>query len=199
MSFDNIIPYAAAADLSALQYRCVKDNGSGAAAAFAAATDQPAGILQNKPDAAGKSCSLAITGISKALLGGTVAKGDLVGPDADGKLVKKAWAVGLSGFIVGRAGAAGVTGDIIPVALFPCPVRVTPQGTFVSAETTATGSAQNVAHGLGVAPTAVVVVPTEHPGTPDTGAFDVAEGTHTTTNVVLTVTANVKFKVVAFA
>jgi predicted RecA/RadA family phage recombinase len=70
---------------------------------------------------------------------------------------------------------------------------------FVSAETTGTGSAQNVAHGLGVAPAAVLVVPTEHPGTPDTGAFDVAEGTHTTTNVVLTVTANVKFKVLAWA
>lgn len=70
---------------------------------------------------------------------------------------------------------------------------------FVSAETTGTGSAQNVAHGLGVAPAAVLVVPTEHPGTPDTGAFDIAEGSHTTTNVVLTVTANVKFKVLAWA
>jgi hypothetical protein len=68
---------------------------------------------------------------------------------------------------------------------------------FISTEVTATGSAQNVAHGLGVAPTHVLVIPTEHPGTPDTGAFDVAEGTHTTTNVVLTVTENVKFKVLA--
>lgn len=69
----------------------------------------------------------------------------------------------------------------------------------VSAEQTGTGSAQNVAHGLGVAPSLVLVVPTEHPGTPDTGAFDIAEGTHTSTNVVVTVTANVKFKVLAFA
>lgn len=70
---------------------------------------------------------------------------------------------------------------------------------FVSAETTATGSAQNVAHGLGVAPDGVLVAMTEHPGTPDTGAFDVAEGTHTSTNVVLTVTANTKFKVLAYS
>lgn len=79
--------------------------------------------------------------------------------------------------------------------------KVTAAGTkmSVSAETTATGSEQNVAHGLGVTPTLVLVVPTEHPGTPDTGAFDIAEGTHTSTNVVLTVTANVKFKVLAFA
>jgi hypothetical protein len=68
---------------------------------------------------------------------------------------------------------------------------------FISSEQTGTGSAQNVAHALGVAPTKVLVVPTEHPGTPDTGAFDIAEGTHTSTNVVVTVTANVKFKVFA--
>ncbi|KAA3644552.1 MAG: hypothetical protein DWQ07_14125 [Chloroflexi bacterium] len=69
---------------------------------------------------------------------------------------------------------------------------------FVSTEQTATGSAQNVAHGLGGVPTVVMVVPTEHPGTPDTGAFDIAEGSHDGTNVVVTVTANVKFKVFAW-
>lgn len=70
---------------------------------------------------------------------------------------------------------------------------------FVSAEQTGTGSAQNVAHGLAAVPAAVLVVPTEHPGTPDTGAFDIAEGAHDDTNVVVTVTANVKFKVLAWA
>lgn len=69
---------------------------------------------------------------------------------------------------------------------------------FVSAEQTGTGSAQNVAHGLTGTPSIVLVIPTEHPGTPDTGAFDIAEGTHTGTNVVLTVTPNVKFKVFAW-
>jgi hypothetical protein len=69
---------------------------------------------------------------------------------------------------------------------------------FVSTEQTGTGSAQNVAHGLGDEPSAVLIVVTEHPGTPDTGAFDVAEGAHTSTNVVVTVTADVKFKVLAW-
>jgi hypothetical protein len=40
---------------------------------------------------------------------------------------------------------------------------------------------------------------TEHPGIPDTGAFDVAEGAHDSTNVIVTVTADVKFKVFAWA
>lgn len=70
---------------------------------------------------------------------------------------------------------------------------------FVSTEQTGTGSSQNVAHGLAVTPTLVMIAVTEHPGTPDTGAFDVEEGTHTSTNVVVTVTANVKFKVLAWA
>lgn len=69
---------------------------------------------------------------------------------------------------------------------------------FVSTEQTGTGSPQNVAHGLAAIPAAVLVVVTEHPGTPDTGAFDVAEGAHDGTNVIVTVTANVKFKVMAW-
>ena len=67
---------------------------------------------------------------------------------------------------------------------------------FISTEQTGTGSAQNVAHGLGVAPTGGVLVSvTEAAG----DAFDVAEGTHTSTNVVVTVTSGVKFKVLAWA
>jgi len=68
-------------------------------------------------------------------------------------------------------------------------------GIFVSAETTGTGSAQNVAHGLGTAPSAVLVAPTEFASNL---AVDIAEGTHTSTNVVLTVTSGAKFKVIAF-
>jgi hypothetical protein len=69
---------------------------------------------------------------------------------------------------------------------------------FVSTEQTGTGSAQNVAHGLGVAPAAVLIAPTDTaPST--TGAYTVTEGTHTTTNVVVTVTSGKKFKVLAWA
>jgi hypothetical protein len=80
--------------------------------------------------------------------------------------------------------------------------RVVPGATagavFVSAEQTGTGSAQNVAHGLGVIPRFVVIVPTDlTPAT--TGSYVVTEGTHTTTNVVVTVTTSKKFKVLAFA
>jgi len=71
-------------------------------------------------------------------------------------------------------------------------------GIFVSTEQTGTGSAQSIAHGLGVAPSRVVVVPTDL--TPATvGQYAATEGTHTTTNVVVTVTTGKKYKVLAFA
>ena len=68
--------------------------------------------------------------------------------------------------------------------------------TFASTEQTGTGSPQNVAHGLGATPSIVMIAVTEDPAG---SGFDVAEGTHTSTNVVVTVTSGVKFKVFAWA
>lgn len=69
---------------------------------------------------------------------------------------------------------------------------------FVSTEQTGTGAPQNIAHGLGAVPSAVLVVPTDlAPAT--TGDYTVTEGAHDATNVVVTVTASKKFKVLAWA
>lgn len=69
---------------------------------------------------------------------------------------------------------------------------------FVSAEQTGTGSAQNIAHGLGVVPSFVFVIPTDlAPAT--IGQYTETEGAHTATNVVVTVTSGKKYKVVAIA
>lgn len=69
---------------------------------------------------------------------------------------------------------------------------------FVSTEQTGTGSAQSVAHGLGAVPSLVLIVPTDL--TPATvGQYSAVEGTHTTTNVVVTVTTGKKYKVMAWA
>jgi len=67
---------------------------------------------------------------------------------------------------------------------------------FVSAEQTGTGSAQNIAHGLGVTPSKVFVAPTDTaPAT--TGQYTATEGAHDATNVVVTVTSGKKYKVIA--
>lgn len=73
---------------------------------------------------------------------------------------------------------------------------------FVSEEQTATGSSQDVAHGLGGTPTRVLVVPTAgHDGSSGAGtqAPTITEGQHDETNVKATVTAGAKFKVYAWA
>lgn len=69
---------------------------------------------------------------------------------------------------------------------------------FFSAEISATGSAQDVAHGLGVVPAGVHPSMTEHPGTPDTGAVDYAPGTHDATNIKFTATVNTKWRFFAW-
>lgn len=67
---------------------------------------------------------------------------------------------------------------------------------FISSEQTGTGSSQNVAHGLGVTPSKVIVSYTDL--TPATaGSANVTYGTHTSTNVVVTVTSGKKFIVEA--
>lgn len=70
------------------------------------------------------------------------------------------------------------------------------QKQFLSTVQTGTGSAQNVAHGLGAVPAGVLVSLVDNSAS--TNVFTVAEGTHTSTNVVLTVTANATFKVLAW-
>lgn len=91
--------------------------------------------------------------------------------------------------------AAGAvdTAELAAGAVFFADAKV-----FVSTEQTGTGSSQNVAHGLGGAPTAVVIAVTELPDAAAELGYDVAEGAHDATNVVATVTNTVKFKVFAW-
>lgn len=65
---------------------------------------------------------------------------------------------------------------------------------FKSTEITGTGSAQNTAHGLSSTPSLVWASVTEDPAG---SGFDVAEGTHDSTDCVFTVTSGVKYKVYA--
>jgi hypothetical protein len=61
---------------------------------------------------------------------------------------------------------------------------------FFASQQEGTGSPQNIAHGLGVAPAGVIAIPT------DGGTL--AYGTHTATNVVLTCTTAKHFDVLAW-
>lgn len=85
----------AEADLSLKQYFCVKQGTTkDGVALVAAATDPVFGILQTKPKASGRACIVRTNGKTLAVSDGTaaIAIGDLVGPNAAGKVVKKATA-----------------------------------------------------------------------------------------------------------
>lgn len=102
----------------------------------------------------------------------------------------------------GKIGTGGVSaagqfaaGVVDAAALAALAVTKAKALVFVSAEQTANGSAQNVAHGLAATPSAVLVIPTLVTG----GAFTITEGSHTSTNVIVTMTTGMKYKVFAWA
>lgn len=100
----------AAADLSAKQYYCVKQNSSGQFALCSAATDLVDGILQNLPKS-GEQARVQWRGILKVKLGGTVTVNALASVNSSGLAV-----VGAStNPTFGKFMDAGVSGDIVRV------------------------------------------------------------------------------------
>ena len=100
------------------------------------------------------------------------------------------------------AGSVGTTqladSGVTTAKLAASAVTLDKAAVFISTEQTGTGSSQNIAHGLGTVPTKVFVAPTDL--TPSTvGSYAVTEGSHDSTNVVVTVTSGKKFKVLAWA
>jgi hypothetical protein len=78
------ITLAAGADLSASQYCFVKLNSSGLVV-LCGAGEAAIGILQNDPDASGKAATVAISGVSKIVAGGSITRGVRVASDGSGK------------------------------------------------------------------------------------------------------------------
>jgi hypothetical protein len=76
----------AGADLSAAQFQIVKLSAAKTVILCAAATDKPIGILQNTPKS-GQAASVCWNGLSKVVVGATVAFGDTVGTDTNGRAV----------------------------------------------------------------------------------------------------------------
>lgn len=76
--------YVVDVDLSGAQYKLIKMNSAGHGIAFAAATDVPLGILQNKPTS-GQTATVAMAGVSKMICSAAVAAGNLIGASADGR------------------------------------------------------------------------------------------------------------------
>jgi hypothetical protein len=108
--------------------------------------------------------------------------------DTAGGLSLTAGTVGLK---IGTVMTVATSGTVL---LAPQGMATTGGGVFVSAEQTADGSAQSIAHGLGYVPSRVLAAFSEFGASE---ACDIALGTHTVTSVVLTVTSGRKYFVIA--
>ena len=114
--------YAANADLSAKQFFCMKlGTTAGQIAICAATSDFMLGILQNKPAAAGRAAEVMTLGWSKADVAAAtdIAINDLLGTDANGRLVKRTPSNNDIVNAIAEEAATAATGDIIRVYVFP--------------------------------------------------------------------------------
>lgn len=102
----------ASADLSASQYHFTNINSSGQLAINTTAGGLVAGVLQDKPFAAGNPGNLGIGGGTKIILGGTVAAGANIASSATGTAVTAATGNVILGICV-KGGAAGEIGEMI--------------------------------------------------------------------------------------
>ena len=102
------ISLAAAADLSAAQYKIVQINSSGQAA-LANATSLTVGVLQNKPTAAGRIATVAVHGVCKCVAGGSITAGARLTSDANGNAVAASTA---GDAVIGVALDSASSGDV---------------------------------------------------------------------------------------
>lgn len=106
------ITLEASADLSTKQYRFVTLS-SGQVAVVASAGADAIGVLSDKPAAAGRPARVVVGGVTKVILGATVAQDAEVQSDANGAGITAA-----SGdYVLGKAIEGGDSGDIVAVLL----------------------------------------------------------------------------------
>jgi len=99
----------------------------------------------------------------------------------------------LAASVAGALDFTDLSGTVLAAQIANDAVEAAKVNFFLSEEQTGDGNPQNIAHGLGAVPGLVLVIPTEMPD----AALDIAEGSHDDTNVVVTATASLKYKVLA--
>jgi len=113
-----IATFISAADYSSTPYRLVRISAADTVTRCDAPSDPnkwPIGVLTDEVGAAsGDPVSVQISGIAKLEAGGTVAAGNSIATDSDGKGVKT---VTVADFCIGIALEAATSGDIFSVAI----------------------------------------------------------------------------------
>lgn len=108
----------AAGDLSAHAGKIMTKNAVADQIALSGGQDEViAGVLQNKPAAAGRAATVQVAGIAKVKAGGTVAAGDVVAPNATGLAIKFTPTAASVEWILGICMVGGANGEVIEVLI----------------------------------------------------------------------------------
>jgi len=90
-NFDTLVSigstFTALVDLSAYQFRVMKQDSAGVVTIPSVKGEGGVGLLQNKPDTAGHAAAIGISGVSLAITGGAFSGGDPLTNDTTGRLV----------------------------------------------------------------------------------------------------------------
>ncbi len=118
--------FAAGADLSSDRLKFVRASAVAdehtRVVLISAATQAPLGILQNKPDAVGKSAKVMVAGISPVICASAITIGDPVGPDAAGLADTKILGTDTTNFAPGQALSTTTATPQEVTLLFDCSV-----------------------------------------------------------------------------
>ena len=114
--------FEASGDLSTKQYFFMKqDTTFNRVTTCTAATDVPIGVLQNKPDAAGKAAEVMIVGLTKVSADAALTIGNLIGTSADGQADAKTVGTDITEYVVGRVyEAAAAAADLVGAFINCC-------------------------------------------------------------------------------
>jgi hypothetical protein len=118
-SFQIVHEFAAGADLSTKQFRFMEWDGTDVDPCNAI-TDLSVGVLQNKPDAAGKHAEVLMIGGTKMVAGAAITAGALLGTDDEGRAVPIVAGTDTTQYILGRAMSAASGAGIIISAMVDC-------------------------------------------------------------------------------
>lgn len=125
------ITLEAGQDLSTKQYKFMTLASDGQIDPTAAAGGKAIGVLQNKPNAAGKAATVTVFGVSKMVAGGNVSAGALIKSDANGNAVAATAATVdtsdtgaasdpvVGSFVMGYALESAQENDIFAAFIFP--------------------------------------------------------------------------------
>lgn len=109
----------AGADLSTKQYYFVKLDGSGNAVVCSGATDNPIGILQNKPTS-GQPAEIVVVGVSKVSSDAGLAIGAQIGTSSDGQADAKTVSTDATEYVCGRVLTATSNAAEIATVVINC-------------------------------------------------------------------------------